>query len=45
MKGEDDIFHKELITWRELLTYFEDYQEADVRFKKAKRLVDARKNV
>jgi hypothetical protein len=44
-KGEDDICHKEFITWREFLTYFEDYREADERNKKAKQLGDARKNI
>ena len=39
-KGEDDICHKEFITWREFLTYFEDYREADERNKKAKQLGD-----
>ena len=35
-KQEDAINHKEFITWREFLTYFEDYKEIEERNKKAK---------
>lgn len=35
-KTEDAINHKEFITWREFLTYFEDYQEIEMRNKKSK---------
>ena len=35
-KQEDAINHKEFITWREFLNYFEDYKEIEERNKKAK---------
>ena len=33
-KNTDEINHKEFITWREFLEYFNDYQEIDVRNRK-----------
>ena len=35
-KQEDAINHKEFITWREFLAYFEDYKEIEERNKKTK---------
>ena len=35
-KQDDAINHKEFITWREFLSYFEDYKEIEERNKKAK---------
>jgi len=35
-KLDDAINHKEFITWREFLNYFEDYRDIDERNKKAK---------
>lgn len=35
-KTDEMINHKEFITWREFLTYFEDYQEIEQRNKKDK---------
>jgi hypothetical protein len=35
-KQEDAINHKEFVTWREFVTYFEDYQEIEMRNKKSK---------
>ena len=37
-KNEDAINHKEFITWREFVSYFEDYREIDERNKKAKQI-------
>ncbi len=39
-KGEYDICHKEFITWREFLTYFDDYRDAEDRNRKASRVED-----
>jgi len=33
-KQDDAINHKEFITWKEFLTYFEDYKEIEERNKK-----------
>lgn len=33
-KQDDAINHKEFITWREFLSYFEDYKEIEERNKK-----------
>lgn len=35
-KTDEMINHKEFITWREFLTYFQDYQEIEQRNKKDK---------
>jgi len=35
-KQDDAINHKEFITWREFLAYFEDYKEIEERNKKTK---------
>ena len=35
-KLDDAINHKEFITWREFLNYFEDYRDIDERNKKSK---------
>jgi len=35
-KQEEDINHKEFITWREFLTYFEDYRDIEQRNKKVR---------
>ena len=32
-KGKNDINHKEFITWREFLNYYNDYQEIELRNK------------
>ena len=39
---EDEINHKEFITWREFLSYFEDYKEIEERNKKAKTFAKTR---
>ena len=36
-KQADSINHKEFITWREFLSYFEDYKEIEERNKKTKK--------
>jgi len=35
-KQDQPINHKEFITWREFLTYFEDFREIEERNKKSK---------
>lgn len=44
-KGENDICHKEFITFREFKTYFEDYRVGDERNKKANQVNDKRKSM
>lgn len=44
-KQEDAINHKEFITWREFLSYFEDYKEIEERNKKAKTFQATRENL
>lgn len=41
-KNEEAINHKEFITWREFLTYFEDYQEIEERNKKSSSIAETR---
>lgn len=41
-KKEDQINHKEFITWREFMTYFQDFREIEDRNKKAKDLLKTR---
>jgi len=36
-KQADSINHKEFITWREFLSYFDDYKEIEERNKKSKK--------
>ncbi len=36
-KQADTINHKEFITWREFLSYFDDYKEIEERNKKTKK--------
>lgn len=38
-KQADSINHKEFITWREFLSYFDDYKEIEDRNKKSKKTV------
>ena len=42
---DDAINHKEFITWREYLSYFEDYREIDERNKKAKQIEKTRESL
>jgi len=35
-KNRDQINHKEFITWREFMTYFNDYKEVEERNKRSK---------
>lgn len=42
---EDAINHKEFITWREFLNYFEDYRDIDERNKKAKQIEKTRESL
>ena len=42
---EDEINHKEFITWREFLSYFEDYKEIEERNKKAKTFAKTRQAI
>ena len=44
-KLEDAINHKEFITWREFLNYFEDYREIEERNKKSKQIEKTRENL
>lgn len=44
-KQDDAINHKEFITWKEFLSYFEDYRDIDERNKKAKQIEAARENL
>lgn len=44
-KQEDAINHKEFITWREFLNYFEDYREIEERNKKSKQIEKTRENL
>ena len=41
-KQEDAINHKEFVTWREFLSYFEDYKEIEERNKKGKQFQQTR---
>lgn len=41
-KNDDAINHKEFITWREFLQYFEDYRNIDERNKKSKQIEKTR---
>lgn len=44
-KSADSINHKEFITWREFLSYFEDYREIEDRNKKSKQIEKSRENI
>lgn len=44
-KQDDAINHKEFITWREFLAYFEDYKEIEERNKKTKQFQATRDNM
>ena len=44
-KGENDICHREFITFREFKTYFDDYRIGEERNKKANSVNDKRKNL
>ena len=44
-KKEDAINHKEFITWREFLNYFEDYREIEERNKKTKQIEKTREKM
>ena len=44
-KQDDAINHKEFITWREFLSYFEDYKEIEERNKKAKQFQQTRESL
>ena len=41
-KQANQINHKEFITWKEFMTYFNDYREIDDRNKKAKEIQKTR---
>ncbi len=42
-KNSDQINHKEFLTWREFMTYFNDYREIDERNKRSKDIQRTRK--
>jgi len=42
-KTNNEINHKEFITWREFLDYFNDYQEIDVRNRKQSQMLESKK--
>ena len=44
-KNDDAINHKEFITWREFLQYFEDYRDVEERNKKAKQFEKTRESL
>lgn len=44
-RGEDEINHKEYISWREFLSYFEDYKEIEERNKRTKHIEKMRENL
>jgi len=44
-RNENDICHKEFVTWREFMTYFDDYRDVDDRNQKVKQIGEARKNM
>ena len=44
-KQEEAINHKEFITWREFMNYFEDYQPIDARNKKSKAIESVKAQV
>lgn len=44
-KLDDAINHKEFITWREFLNYFEDYRDIDERNKRAKQIEKNRESL
>jgi len=41
-KQDDAINHKEFITWKEFLNYFEDYKEIEERNKKSQKFEASR---
>ena len=41
----DEINHKEFLTWREFLDYFNDYQEMDIRNRKFSEIQQSKKFV
>jgi hypothetical protein len=43
-KQADSINHKEFITWREFMSYFDDYKEIEERNKKSKKTEKAKEN-
>jgi len=44
-KNSDQINHKEFITWREFMNYFQDYKEIDERNKRSKEIQKTRKTI
>lgn len=44
-KQANQINHKEFITWREFMTYFNDYREIEDRNKKAKEIQNTRRKL
>lgn len=44
-QSKNDINHKEFLTWREFLNYFNDYQEIEQRNKKQSQMHTAQKVV
>ena len=44
-KKADEINHKEFLTWREFLDYFNDYQEMDIRNRKFSEIQQSKKSV
>lgn len=44
-KSEDQINHKEFITWKEFIGYFQDYKEIEERNRKNKQIVVAKQNL
>jgi hypothetical protein len=44
-KNATSINHKEFLTWREFMTYFDDYREIEDRNKKAKEIQKIRQKL
>ena len=44
-KQDDAINHKEFITWKEFLNYFEDYKEIEERNKKSQKFEASRQSI
>ena len=44
-KNNDQINHKEFITWREFITYFNDYKEVEDRNRRAKDIQRTRRSI
>jgi hypothetical protein len=44
-KASDQINHKEFITWREFINYFNDYKEIDERNQRSKQIQKTRQSL